>query len=114
MFSAAYAKKKGIPQDSLDWYASVRASDLTNRAALFDERKVRHLDGKPHKEDGMSFCEGVFFFSERQGSVLLDPDAGYRDLSDMADEFRKKFGAYLPDGFDFASHLAEFSGTFVC
>lgn len=64
---------------------------------------------------------GLFLYAERQGScVVVDSEERnysrelYYDLDDMADEFQRRYGKYLPEGFDFVSHLAEFHGTVYC
>ncbi|MCH4040569.1 MAG: hypothetical protein LKG48_04965 [Lachnospiraceae bacterium] len=80
---------------------------------VYDICEIHHLDGKDHPEDKDRFREGLFFFAERQGSVFrADGDkACYADIREMAEEFRQKYAAYLPDGFDFETHLVRYVGV---
>ncbi len=38
----------------------------------------------------------------------------YPNITAMADEFRKKLGAYLPEDFDYEGHLAFLCGSQCC
>lgn len=38
----------------------------------------------------------------------------YSDITEMAGEYKRKFGTYLPDDFDYEAHLAFFSGAQYC
>lgn len=81
----------------------------------YDLRQIWHLDKKPHKEDGEDFVNGIFLYAEKQGSIILNStDDAYKDLSEMADEFRKKYRAYLSYDFDYTAHLCYMLGANFC
>ena len=120
-FCDAYAAAKNIPDedDVIEEFYSDRAFD-TSFAELnddtFDERSICHLDGRQHEEDDDDFIDGFFLFSERQGGVLAKSASCsiYPNIAAMADEFRKKFSAYLPGDFDYEGHLAFLCGSQCC
>lgn len=87
-------------------------SDLTDGS--FEGRDIRHLDGKPHEKDGDDFCEGLFLYADRQGSIFGTPGRCYRNIHEMADEFRQKYAVYLPEDFGFEAHMAFFLGALSC
>ena len=111
-FCDAYAATKNIPDEDtvVEEFYDDKAFD-TGFAVLdddtFDERSIRHLDGRQHEEDD-NFVDGFFLFSERQGGVLAKSTSCclYPNIAAMADEFRKKFSTYLPEDFDYEGHLA--------
>lgn len=80
---------------------------------VYDICEIHHLDGREYPEDKDRFREGIFFFADRQGSVFrVDSDkACYADMGEMANEFREKYAPYLPDGFDFETHLVRYVGV---
>lgn len=79
---------------------------------LYSLRNIAHLDGKAHDEDGDDFAYGAFFYAKKMGAITRDSDDLYDSIDEMAEEFQKKFGAYLPDGFDFVGHLCFIRGAF--
>ena len=120
-FCDAYAAAKNIPDDDnvMDKFNDDGAfgagfTDLDDDT--FDGRRIWHLDGRQHEEDNDEFIDGFFLFSERQGSVLANPASCsiYPNITAMADEFRKKFSAYLPENFDYEGHLAFLIGSQFC
>jgi len=112
-FSRAYAKAEGISEDMFNWYDFSDALELTDDE-VFDGRQIRHLEELLSEEDNDDFCEGVFFYADRQGSVISAPGQSYQSVREMADEFRQKYAAYLPTDFDFEAHMVEFLGAVVC
>lgn len=120
-FCDAYAAAKNIPDDydAMDEFDTDGAfgagfTDLNDDT--FDGRSIRHLDGRQHEEDDNEFIDGFFLFSERQGGILVKGASCsiYPDITAMADEFRKKFSAYLPEDFDYEGHLAFLIGSQCC
>lgn len=111
-FAQAYAKARKTAKGKVDRY-KLNASDLRG-SHVYAVRGIQHLDGKPHKEDKEEFCEGVFFYADRQGSIFADKALCYQSIAEMADEFRHKFAAYLPQDFSFEAHMAHFAGSVVC
>ena len=93
-----------------DVYAELSASHLCDDC--YDIRKIWHLDGKAHKEDNDAFVDGLFLYAEKQGCIFLDhSDDAYANPSEMADEFRQAYGNYLPDDFDYVTHLCFLLGA---
>jgi len=117
-FCRAYAKANQMNVDDDDFsevICELDSSDLTDEGCYDgNERTISHLDGKPHEEDGNEFCEGLFLYADRQGNIFAKPDCSYRNIHEMADEFRKKFEAYLPENFDFEAHMAHYAGAVTC
>lgn len=120
-FCDAYAAAKNIPDDDnvMDKFNDDGAfgagfTDLDDDT--FDGRRIWHLDGRQHEEDDDEFIDGFFLFSERQGGILVKGASCsiYPTIAAMADEFRKKFSAYLPEDFDYEGHLAFLIGSQCC
>ena len=130
-FCDAYAAAKNIPDDDDvrdefdvmddvmeefydDGAFSAGFTDLDDDT--FDGRSIRHLDGRHHEEDDDDFVDGFFLFSDRQGGILIKGASCsiYPTIAAMADEFRKKFSAYLPENFDYEGHLAFLLGSQCC
>ena len=57
--------------------------------------------------------DGAVFFSEKQGSVFSNPRKTYSSEKEMADEFRRKYGNFLPENFDYVGRLVRFDATEV-
>lgn len=80
-------------------------------AAYFDESADTMfipVDGKPGE-----YIENhnLFVFSaDRQP----DPFAAQYTKESVVEEFRKKLGRYLPDGFDYMAHIGFFTCTVYC
>ncbi len=70
-------------------------------------RAIVHLDGKEHAEDYNDFCYGLFFPSIEQGSIFADQLKCYRDIEEMANEFREEYADYLPADFNYEAHMAH-------
>lgn len=126
-FCDAYAAAKNIPDDDdvmehcdamKEFYddGAFNAGFAKLDDDTVDEKSIRHLDGRPHEEDDDDFADGFFLFSERQGGVLAKSTSCclYPNIAAMADEFRKKFSAYLSEDFDYEGHLAFFCGSQCC
>lgn len=78
----------------------------------YDMRHVWHLDVKEHQDDDDDFVDGVFLYAEKQGCITLEhSNYAYKNLNEMADEFRQAYGNYLPDDFDYVGHLCHFLGA---
>ena len=89
---------------------SLCLSDLTDDD--YDMRGIRHLNrDRVHPEDEDDFIDGIFLYSEKQGSIVAGSDSLYDSLEEMADEFRKTYGDSLPDDFDYIDHLCFFRGA---
>lgn len=122
LFCDAYAaSKKNIPDDddvmdAFDDDGAFGAGFIDLNDDTFDGRSIRHLDGRQHEEDDDEFIDGFFLFSERQGGILVKGASCsiYPTIAAMADEFRKKFSAYLPEDFDYEGHLAFLIGSQCC
>lgn len=107
-FEHAYATTHFLYEDGV--CDEIGASVLCDEN--YDLRQIWHLDKKPHKEDGEDFVNGIFLYAEKQSNIILNsPDDAYRDLSEMADEFRKTYGNYLSDDFDYTAHLCYLLGA---
>ena len=121
LFCDAYAGAKNIPDDddvmdAFDDDGAFGAGFIDLNDDTFDGRSIRHLDGRQHEEDDDEFIDGFFLFSERQGGILVKGASCsiYPTIAAMADEFRKKFSAYLPEDFDYEGHLAFLIGSQCC
>lgn len=81
----------------------------------FDGSDVYYLDYYTREGDG--FVYGFILYSYRQGRIFDHPEEEspdlqtYKDIHEMAHEFRKRIGQYLPKDFDYEDHLATFSGA---
>lgn len=80
---------------------------LLNHDNMWDGWRVRFL-GDDHDTFGDDGTEptGAFLFAMKQGDIVAGSDQLYSSVSELADEMRKWYGKYLPDGFDYAKHLA--------
>lgn len=116
-FARAYAKIADGDDGKIDLsvimdeiFCDLGASVLNK--ADYALAEVNHLDDQIHDEDLDAICEGLFFYSKRQGSIFGDPlfSVTYKNAAEMAAEFRKEYGQYLPEKFDYKAHLVEFSG----
>lgn len=90
----------------------IAAGDLYEwDATPLDHRHLTwwNIGDLPDKEDGYDL-PGAFLFAEKSGSIFDGTGATYRTPDELADEMRERFGAYLPDGFDYATHFASMLG----
>jgi hypothetical protein len=53
---------------------------------------------------------GAFFFAQKQGSIIAGSDHLYSSVDEIVNEMREEYGEYLPDGFDYAKHIAFMCG----
>jgi len=106
-FAHVFAEDQGLYDDTVFDYIGGNAV-LSN--AEYDLRHVWHLDGKAHKEDDDDFVYGVVLYSKKQGGITSTAKI-YADLNEMADEFRQRYGSYLPDDFDYTAHLCFLMGA---
>lgn len=107
-FEHAFAEKNGLYDDAVCDYIGVSVSVL--RDDEYDLRHVWHLDGKEHQEDYDDFVCGIFLYAQKQGGITSTAHI-YNDLNEMADEFRQRYGEYLPDNFDYVGHLCFILGA---
>ena len=95
-------------------YSILGGKELTNE---YNMRAIIPIVKKPSQEviDAMEKekPDGAVFFSEKQGSVFSDPRKTYSSEKEMADEFRRKYGNYLPKNFDYVGRLVRFDATEV-
>lgn len=80
-------------------------------AAYFDESADTMfipVDGKP--EEYIENHNLFVFSADRQP----DPFAAQYTKESVVEEFRKKLGRYLPDGFDYMAHIGFFTCTVYC
>ena len=107
-FAQVYADKNGIYADAaFDFFGNENAV-LSNDD--YDLRHVWHLDGRSHKEDDDDFVYGVVLYSKRQGGITSTANI-YTNLDEMANEFRDRYGDYLPQNFDYLGHLCFLMGA---
>lgn len=107
-FEHEYATANFLCED--DVCSELCASDLCDDN--YDIRQVWHLDSKAHKEDNDTFVNGIFLYAEKQGCIALDhSEDAYANLFEMADEFRQRYGNYLPDDFNYVAHLCFLLGA---
>lgn len=104
-FEHVFAEKEGLYEDAVFDYIGEN-SVLSD--AEYDMRHVWHLNGE--MEDNDNFVYGVFLYSKRQGGITSTAKI-YTDLDEMADEFRQRYGMYLPDNFDYVGHLCFLLGA---
>ena len=89
----------------------MESKEAVGDAAYFDESADTMfipVDGKPGE-----YIENhnLFVFSaDRQP----DPFAAQYTKESVVEEFRKKLGRYLPDGFDYMAHIGFFTCTVYC
>ena len=81
-----------------------------------DMRFIWHLDGitceTTRGDSDDDFIDGIFLYAEKQGAFFeTDRRYLYKNIGEMAEEFRSHFGQYLPKGFDYESHMCEYLGT---
>lgn len=88
--------------------------------SILDER---HFDGSEvytldyYNREGDGFVDGFILYSYRQGRIFDHPIEEspnlqtYKDIHEMANEFRNRIGQYLPKDFDYEGHLVTFSGA---
>ena len=110
-FEHAFAAKNELYDDAVCDYIGVSVSVLSDDE--YDLRHVWHLDGRQHAEDNDNFVYGVFLYATKQGGITGTAKI-YTDLNEMADEFRQTYGSYLPDDFDYLSHLCFLLGAKIC
>ena len=105
-YADAFAEKNGLDID--DVFVDSGASYLSDDN--YDMRSVYKLNS--HPSDGDEFVDGAFFYADKQGSIVLNDEKNcYHSLSEMAEEFKKKMGDYLPADFDYLEHLCWFRGA---
>lgn len=108
-FAHVFANENGLYEDAVfDFFGNDNAV-LSN--AEYDLRHVWHLDGRQHEEDDDDFADGVFLYSKKQGGITKGEAHLYSNLEEMSDEFRNRYGKYLPDNFDYTAHLCFFLGA---
>lgn len=117
-FKEKYAALHNLGHDDVDVEDAFYYDDSFNAGFamlnddLFDGRGICHLE-TGHEKDDDDFADGFFMFSDRQGSIFAS-NSYYSDITEMAGEYKRKFGTYLPDDFDYEAHLAFFSGAQYC
>ena len=103
-----------IGNEEADWYDLQEYiedyADVIDREDRFDGTAVRYL----HDGTDEEFIQGVMIYADRVGTIFLD-DADeehcFKNIHDMANYFRKKYGKYLPEDFDYEKHMVEFWGA---
>jgi hypothetical protein len=85
-------------------------ADVIDREDRFDGTAVRYLSDGTDEE----LVQGVMIYANRGGTIFLD-DADekhcFKNLQDMVNYFRKEYGKYLPEDFDYEAHMVEFWGA---
>lgn len=110
VFVHEYAAKEDTDMDIWDVTIELGGSYLCDDE--YDLRHVCHLDQKEHPEDDEDFVDGIFLYAKKQGCISLEKsDHAYKNLDEMADEFRTAYGEYFPDNFDYVGHLCHFLGA---
>lgn len=122
-FCEAYVKKHGVdelkPSEIEDEELEEAKEDVPIElgATVLDDdhcdmRIIWHLDGKTCGGSDDDFVDGLFLYAEKQGAFFETNTRDlYKDIGEMAEEFRDHFGQYLPEGFDYESHMCEYLGT---
>ena len=65
-----------------------------------------------HKSSSFYDADGAMFYGSKHGTVLADKvEDCYKDIHEMVQEFREKYGKYLPDDFDYETHMVLFWGA---
>ena len=109
-FAREYAAKEDGDMDIWDIFIELEASCLSDDN--YDMREVHHLDGKAHGDVTNDFVDGIFLYAKKQGCITLEhSNYAYKDLGEMADEFRTAYGEYLPENFNYVGHLCHFLGA---
>ena len=65
-------------------------------------------------ENGSDFVDGVMLYGSKiLGTIFADEveDMCYKNIDDMAEDFKNIYGKYLPTDFDYKAHLVEFRGA---
>ena len=63
---------------------------------------------------GRDFVNGVLLYGSKIIGTIFADEAKtecYKNIDDMAGDFKNKYGKYLPTDFDYKAHLVEFRGT---
>lgn len=100
--------------EEADWYDLQEYisdyADVIDRENRFDGTEVRYL----HNSSVEALVQGVMIYADRGGTIFLD-DADekhcFKNLQDMCNYFREKYGKYLPENFDYEKHMVEFWGA---
>lgn len=110
IFAHEYAAKEDVDMDIWDITIELGGSYLCDDE--YDLRHVWHLDKKEHQEDDEDFVDGLFLYAKKQGCITLEnSNYAYKNLDEMAEEFRTVYGEYFPDNFDYVGHLCHFLGA---
>lgn len=134
-FAVSYARQHDIPVrdiDRDDFYDTKFRKLLSTLSQIWDRDKAiedysiiddQHFDGSDiysldcYARDGDGFVYGFVLYSYRQGRIFDNPEKEYpsiqtyKNMHEMADEFKKRIGRYLPKDFDYERHLVIFSGA---
>lgn len=116
--ASRWGEQAGIEDcDLVDLSLSIGASRLSCDEPI-DGWWVQMLCGDHER---LEFPDGLFICSEKQGLPFYADDmlhviqeSLYHTADEMADEFRRRYGGLLPEGFDFVGHLAEMRGSICC
>ena len=81
---------------------------LLNYDEMWDGWSVRFIYDDMN-EDHIELT-GAFFFAQKQGSIIAGSDQLYSSIDDIVNEMREEYGKYLPDGFNYARHIAFMCG----
>jgi hypothetical protein len=99
--------------DEMDVLPEEGASNLSLDDG-YESWDIDFLSGNHSVDDGDDENGGCFFYANKQGGIIKGKTDLYDSLSDMADEFRKKYGDVLPDDFNYEGHLAHLRASYVC
>lgn len=88
------------------------ASIYDREENYYDLTGIRHLDTGERKE----YVEGAMIYCDRTGTIFANEAEKkcFKDIHEMADYFRNKYGKYLPADFDYEHHLVEAWGANFC
>lgn len=81
---------------------------LLNYDEMWDGWSIRFIYDNMN-EDHIELT-GAFFFARKQGSIIAGSDQLYSSIDDIENEMREEYGKYLPDGFNYARHIAFMCG----
>lgn len=108
------AKGKSIDSENIDLDDLVYEMDASYITEYnYEYASVEYLHSSSW---GFESCtkEGVMIYAIRASGTIFANEVEtkcYKDIHEMADEFRKFYGQYLPDDFDYESHMAFFKGS---
>lgn len=105
-----FGKQTDSIDDDIDDILLERFSASIVNDDRYDGREFINLaDG-----NGSDFVDGIMLYSSKvTGTIFADETENmcYKNIDDMAEDFKNIYGKYLPTDFDYKAHLVEFRGA---